>query len=120
MTPEDKASLSTMGGLFAAMSAMQDKAIQRIRQTDTTTSLCGVSLPLPLDLVALSDETAVILFSRAMVDKMALSRAKGRGGWQNCSIDELWDMLRDHVQKGDPVDVANLAMMIWHNAKRAG
>ena len=50
--------------------------------------------------------------------KMAASRAKGRGGWQTCPVDVLWRMLREHVEKGDPVDVANLAMMIHHNSHR--
>jgi len=26
---------------------------------------------------------------------------------------QLHDMLIDHISKGDPVDVANLAMMVW-------
>jgi hypothetical protein len=57
-------------------------------------------------------------FAAAMKAKMARSRAKGRGGWQTCSVPDLWQMLREHVEKGDPVDVANLAMMIWRNQQR--
>lgn len=53
-----------------------------------------------------------------MAAKMAASRAKGRGGWQSCAVSDLWQMLREHVDKGDPRDVANLAMMIWHNQQR--
>ena len=64
---------------------------------------------------AMIDDTAVKLFAVAMKQKMALSRAKGREEWRKCSTDELWEMLREHVTKGDPVDVANIAMMIWHN-----
>lgn len=64
------------------------------------------------------DDAAVNAFAHAMADKMARSRAKGRGGWQSCPTPALWQMLREHVEKGDPVDVANLAMMIWHNAQR--
>ena len=65
------------------------------------------------------DDYAVQTFANAMIEKMALSRAKGRGGWEACTWLELWGMLREHVEKGDPVDVANLAMMIWHNARAA-
>lgn len=42
---------------------------------------------------------------------------KGRSGWDNpeeCSVEDLWRMLREHVEKGDPVDVANFSMMIWY------
>ena len=61
------------------------------------------------------DERAVADFSRAMTTKMALGRVKGHSGWQTCPIEILWSMLRDHVEKGDPVDVGNFAMMIWNN-----
>ena len=77
------------------------------------------TIPAPgalFDPTALADDNAVMRFCQAMSDKMATSRAKGRGGWQTCSVDALWKMLREHVEKGDPVDVANFAMMIWCNA----
>ncbi len=64
---------------------------------------------------ACRDDVAVNSFAQAMADKMSRSRAKGREGWQTCSVDVLWTMLREHVEKGDPVDVACLAMMIHHN-----
>ena len=70
------------------------------------------------DHTALADENAVAQFSRAMMEKMAASRAKGRGGCQTRPVDVLWQMLREHVEKGDPVDVANFAMMIHHNSHR--
>lgn len=50
-----------------------------------------------------------------MKEKMAKSRAKGRGGWDDtaqCSIGSLQQMLMDHISKGDPVDVGNFAMML--------
>lgn len=61
------------------------------------------------------DDLAVDDFCVVMKEKMAKSRAKGRGGWDDpleCSISYLSELLRDHVEKGDPVDVANLATMI--------
>ena len=61
------------------------------------------------------DDRAIADFSRAMATKMAISRVKGRDGWQTCPTEALWAMLRGHVEKGDPVDVGNFAMMIWNN-----
>lgn len=53
---------------------------------------------------------------RAMQEKLAVARDKGRGGWWNpeqCDIDELRRMLREHVEKGDMRDVMNIAAMIY-------
>lgn len=61
------------------------------------------------------DDQAVDAFAVAMKEKMAVARAKGRGGWEDpaqCSADDLSRMLRDHVEKGDPRDVANFCMML--------
>ncbi len=61
------------------------------------------------------DDLAVDAFAAAMKAKMAEARAKGRGGWEDptqCSADDLTRMLRDHVEKGDPRDVANFCMML--------
>lgn len=61
------------------------------------------------------DDGAVDRFAAAMKAKLAKKRDDGRGGWDNpdeCSIAFLSELLRDHVAKGDPVDVANFAMMI--------
>jgi len=61
------------------------------------------------------DDRAVDAFAMSMKDKMAAARAKGRGGWEDpaqCSADDLSRMLRDHLEKGDPRDVANFCMML--------
>lgn len=61
------------------------------------------------------DDLAVDRFAVAMKAKLAKKRAEGRGGWEDkdqCSAEFLSDLLREHVEKGDPVDVANLAMML--------
>lgn len=67
------------------------------------------------------DDLAVDKFAAMMKDKLKKSREKGRGGWDDpsrCSVEYLADLLIEHVQKGDPVDVANLAMMLaLRNAK---
>lgn len=59
------------------------------------------------------DDLAVDAFAAAMKDKLAKAREKGRGGWQTCPPEELSRMLREHVEKGDPRDVANFAMFLW-------
>ncbi|MCU1116304.1 hypothetical protein JAK73_00375 [Stenotrophomonas maltophilia] len=61
------------------------------------------------------DDLAVDAFAAAMKAKMAEARAKGRGGWEDpaqCTAEDLSRMLRDHVEKGDPRDVANFCMML--------
>ena len=68
-----------------------------------------------------SDDLAVDEFAKAMHAKMAAARAKGREGWDDadqCTLDYLADELLRHAAKGDPVDVANLAMMLF--ARGAG
>lgn len=67
------------------------------------------------------DHAAVDAFADAMKVKMADARAKGRGGWEDpaqCSAEDLSRMLRDHVEKGDPRDVANFCMML-HQRREA-
>jgi hypothetical protein len=59
------------------------------------------------------DDLAVDRFAVAMKDKLAKAREKGRSGWETCPPDDLSRMLREHVGKGDPRDVANFAMMLW-------
>lgn len=61
------------------------------------------------------DDIAVDRFAAAMKEKLKLAREKGRGGWEQCSQAVLSGMLREHVEKGDPRDVANFCMMLWNN-----
>lgn len=64
---------------------------------------------------SLLDDEAVQFFATKMKYKMGASRAKGRSGWDDpvaCPTDFLQRMLAEHVYKGDPVDVANIAMML--------
>lgn len=60
------------------------------------------------------DNDAIDNFAAAMKAKMAASRSKGRGGWLQCPVGRLQAMLAEHLKKGDPVDVANFAMMLWN------
>lgn len=59
------------------------------------------------------DDVAVDTFAAAMKGKLALAREKGRGGWEQCDPADLSRMLREHVEKGDPRDVANFCMFLW-------
>jgi len=65
-----------------------------------------------------TDDIAVDSFARAMKAKMAQARAKGRSGWEGVDPADLSRMLREHIEKGDPRDVANLCMMLWHHSAR--
>lgn len=61
------------------------------------------------------DDIAVDAFADAMKAKLAEARRKGRSGWQDktdCPQQRLSNMLRDHVEKGDPRDVANFCMFL--------
>lgn len=59
-----------------------------------------------------TDDICVDCFALEMKIKLDKSRMKGREGWERCSADELSKMLREHVDKGDPVDVANFCMFL--------
>lgn len=63
------------------------------------------------------DDLAVDKFATAMKEKLAQARAKGRGGWEECAPADLSAMLYEHVAKGDPRDVANFCMFIWHHGQ---
>lgn len=65
----------------------------------------------------MADTIGVIRFAQEMEIKLGIKLAQGRSGWNKpdeVSIRELQKMLREHVDKGDPVDIANFAMMIWN------
>lgn len=60
-----------------------------------------------------TDDDAVDQFAVVMKAKLAQARAKGRHGWHECDPADLSAMLREHVEKGDPRDVANFCMFLW-------
>ncbi|WP_244141735.1 hypothetical protein [Robbsia andropogonis] len=70
-----------------------------------------------------TDDEAVDQFAWIMRTKMAVSRAKGRSGWDDpaqCSVEHLALMLIEHFHKGDLVDIANLCMMLhWREMPNA-
>jgi hypothetical protein len=65
-----------------------------------------------------TDDEAVDRFAAAMKAKLAASRAKGRGGWDDasvCTVEFLAQLLVEHLGKGNAgtfEDVANFAMML--------
>ena len=61
------------------------------------------------------DEVLVDAAASLMRRKLAKARDKGRGGWWNpaeCTVGALREAMARHVEKGDPVDVANFAAMV--------
>lgn len=72
------------------------------------------------DLAAHPDDAAVDRFAAAMKAKLAGARAKGRSGWDGpeCDAGTLSRMLREHVDKGDPRDVANFCCFLWNRGER--
>lgn len=69
------------------------------------------------------DNAAVNTAAEAMKAKLAQKRKEGRGGWHKrfdpstrtgCYAETLAWSLIDHMEKGDPVDVLNLAMFLQH------
>ena len=68
-----------------------------------------------LDDDARADELGVDRLVATMRAKLWAKRLEGYTGWNNdCTLEHLQQLLKNHVHKGDMVDVANLAMMIWN------
>lgn len=67
------------------------------------------------------DDRGVQSFARAMREKLAKKRAEGRGSWwdvNECSAGHLSSLLLDHLEKGDPVDIGNFAMMLFNRPEK--
>lgn len=67
------------------------------------------------------DNAAVDRFANAMKKKMEKSRDKGKFGWNEpslCSAERLQALLVGHLEKGDPVDVGNFAMMLFNRGEK--
>ncbi|MFI8616521.1 hypothetical protein ACIGHN_13550 [Acidovorax sp. NPDC077693] len=61
------------------------------------------------------DDAAVDEFAADLKAKLAKARAKGRSGWEDTAKVDQLDLameLRQQLHKGDPLDVAALAMML--------
>jgi hypothetical protein len=65
-----------------------------------------------------ADDILVDRFAKALKQKLAAARAKGRSGWEAGHwMDEARGMLVEHVIKGDPRDVANFCAFLWHHGE---
>jgi hypothetical protein len=67
------------------------------------------------------DDLAIDQFAAAMKAKLAEKRDEGRSGWDDkddCSQLFLSQLLREHVEKGDFLDVGNFAMMLHQRDER--
>lgn len=70
-----------------------------------------------------ADHLGVRRFTREMHRKMTKKRHQGYGGWNlpaQCTVESLTNMLADHLRKGDMIDIANFAMMIWNRQNPTG
>lgn len=108
-------SVGTMSQDDFALVAEDDNRVAEIADAaiDALTRASAATVAEP----AHSDDAAVDRFAAAMKAKLAQAREKGRGGWQQCDPVELSLMLREHVEKGDPRDVANFCMFLWNLGK---
>ncbi len=106
-----------LGAACAAIAKKRDapKVLEALRKITMTPR----AEPAARAQVGEPDDIAVDRFADAMKAKMAAARAKGRGGWEGptCNAEILSRMLRDHVEKGDPLDVANFCMMLWNRGE---
>ena len=60
-----------------------------------------------------ADDVAVDALAALLKAKLAKQRAKGYSGWDtDCTQQRLSNLLRAHVEKGDPVDVANFCAFL--------
>ena len=59
------------------------------------------------------DNEAVDKLAEAMKDKLAKKREQGYHGWETCKHGDLVQLLINHVDKGDPIDVANFCAFLF-------
>lgn len=85
--------------------------IQQLKEIEPDTFL--YTHPVPAVAPQHPDDEAVDKFAAAMKQKLAQAREKGRSGWEQMNPADLSSMLREHVEKGDPRDVANFCMFLW-------
>lgn len=106
--------------IYAALARIDGLALVRELRAERDALKQKLISPDPYEDTAHPDDHAVNRFAAVMKGKLAAKRLQGRGGWQEPEVPNgyLSRMLREHVDKGDPVDVANLAMMIHQRGER--
>ena len=100
-------------GLEPAVPVSADPCPQCVPGGFCKTPTCGRLRTVPLSPDVHTDAVAVDMFAAAMKQKLAAARAQGRSGWEQCNPAVLSQMLRAHVEKGDPRDVANFCCFLW-------
>ena len=79
----------------------------------------GIDAAKPAAHVQHPDDDAVDKLAEAMKKKLAEKRAQGRSGWDtDCTQQRLSDLLRQHVEKGDVLDVANFCAFLFARGER--
>jgi len=102
------------GGVHAALEEVGEVQVRVLVPDRSAVVVRIYNAPYQLSETEL-DDAAVDAIALSMKVKMARSRAKGRAGWNEgdtCPADFLSRELREHVEKGDPLDVAIYAMML--------
>lgn len=99
---------------------VDDRRVAGVRHNGLMETILEATVPASPAPVVHSDDLAVDRFAAAMKAKLAKKREEGRGGWEGptCSAEFLSTLLREHVEKGDPLDVGNLAMMLHQRGER--
>lgn len=64
------------------------------------------------------DNETVDKLAKAMKDKLAKKREQGYHGWETCKHGDLVQLLINHVDKGDPVDVANFCAFLFARGEK--
>ncbi len=115
---EDEIRLSDVEGGITYFASSE--AAKAAAQADYESRILAALTPAPQP-EGHPDDLAVDRFFVAMKAKLAKKRAEGRGGWERkdeCSAEDLSYMLVQHLWKGDPLDVGNLAMMLHQRGER--
>jgi hypothetical protein len=103
--PKDITTAHIMANL--GLKWLQENAPDHLTEFGRTANLAAVH----------ADDKAINLFADSMKAKMAKMREKGRGGWADtfsCSTSLLQKEASKEIEKGDPVDIGNLAMMLFN------
>lgn len=58
------------------------------------------------------DEFLIRRTTELMRTKLKKKRDQGRTGWEREAPQYFWPMLFEHLRKGDPIDIINIAAMI--------
>ncbi|MDR6218610.1 hypothetical protein [Deinococcus soli (ex Cha et al. 2016)] len=123
----EQAAFWAQQGADQAAPEARDAVLELLADLRPIAAALRAHAPLPdADPDARADEAMLGALVPAMRAKLAASRAKGRGGWEDprwCSVTFLWDLLVGHTRKAnqDFVDVANIAGMIqWRLSQTSG